>query len=161
MKKKNIDEFETTENNIDEFKNAENNFVENNEEFAQNFMTLLELFVHKIWHCKDLTSANETFKAENIDIIISDIKLNHENGLAFIESIRKVNTQIPVIVLSCNKNEEFLFRAIPLNLSAYLLKPIKYKDFIESLEKCACSFTKSNTIILKNGCMFDPHNHLF
>lgn len=136
-------------------------FVENNEEFAQNFMTLLELFVHKIWHCKDLTSANHTFQAEKIDIIISDIKLNHENGLSFIESIRRVDVHIPIIVLSGNKNEEFLFRAIPLNLCAYLLKPIKYKDFIESLEKCACSFTKSNSMLLKNGCIFDHQKHIF
>lgn len=136
-------------------------FVEDNEEFAQNFMTLLELFVHKIWYCKDIESAHKTFQSEQIDIIISDIKLNNENGLSFIESIRKIDTHIPIIILSGNKNEAFLFRAIPLNLSAYLLKPIKYKDFIESLEKCACSFTKSNTIILKNGCIFDPSNHLF
>ena len=136
-------------------------FVENNEEFAQNFMTLLELFVHKIWHCKDLTSANHTFQAEKIDIIISDIKLNHENGLSFIESIRRVDVHIPIIVLSGNKNEEFFFRPIPLNFCAYLFKPIKYKDFIESLEKCACSFTKSNSMLLKNGCIFDHQNHIF
>lgn len=134
-------------------------FVENNEEFAENFMTLLELFVYKIWHCKDLACANQTFEAERIDIIICDIKLNNENGLSFIEAIRKIDSHIPIIVLSGNKSEEFLFRAIPLNLSAYLLKPIKYKDFIESLEKCVHSFTKLKSILLKNGCMFDQQNH--
>ena len=133
-------------------------FVEDNDDFAQNFMTLLELFVHKIWHCKDLSHARDTFTREVVDMIICDIKLNNENGLSFIEEVRKFETRMPIIVLSGNKNEEFLFRAIPLNLTAYLLKPIKYKDFVASLEKCAKSFSKTETILLKNGDIFDKHN---
>ena len=126
-------------------------FVEDNDDFAQNFMTLLELFVHKIWHCKDLSHARNIFTHEVVDMIICDIKLNNENGLSFIEEVRKFETRMPIIVLSGNKNEEFLFRAIPLNLTAYLLKPIKYKDFVASLEKCAKSFSKTETTLLKNG----------
>ncbi len=133
-------------------------FVEDNEDFAQNFMTLLELFVHKIWHCKDLKSARDTFEHETIDMIICDIKLNNENGLTFIEEVRKFETHMPILILSGNKNEEFLFRAIPLNLTAYLLKPIKYKDLVASLDKCAKSFTKTDTHLLKNGDIFDRHN---
>jgi DNA-binding response OmpR family regulator len=133
-------------------------FVEDNEEFAQNFIMLLDLFVHTIWHCKDLFSAREYFQHEKVDIIICDIKLHHENGLNFIEEVRKIETHMPIIVLSGNKNEEFLFRAIPLNLIAYLLKPIKYKDFVTSLEKCAKVFNKGDEVILKSGDMFDKHN---
>ena len=133
-------------------------FVEDNEDFAQNFMTLLELFVHKIWHAKELKTAREVFQHETIDMIICDIKLNNENGLAFIEEVRKFETGMPIIILSGNKNEEFLFRAIPLNLTAYLLKPIKYKDLVTSLETCAKSFTKTEAILLKNGDIFDRHN---
>lgn len=43
MEKKNIDEFETTENNIDEFKNAENNFDENNETVNINEDSISEI----------------------------------------------------------------------------------------------------------------------
>lgn len=133
-------------------------FVEDNDDFAQNFMTLLALFVQTIYHCKDLQSARETFASQRVDLIICDIKLNNENGLNFIEEVRKIETTIPIIVLSGNKNEEFLFRAIPLNLTAYLLKPITYKDFVASLEKCAGAFFKNETIVLKNGDVFDRQN---
>lgn len=133
-------------------------FVEDNEEFAHNFIMLLELFVHKIWHCKNLSDARSIFEHESVDLIICDIKLHHENGLNFIEEVRKIETHIPIMILSGNKNEEYLFRAIPLNLTAYLLKPIKYKDFVASLEKCAKAFTKSETVLLKNGDIFDKQS---
>lgn len=133
-------------------------FIEDNDDFAQNFMTLLGLFVHKIWYCQTLTHARQTFTDESIDFIICDIKLNDENGFNFIEEVRKIETTMPIIVLSGNKNEEFLFRAIPLNLIAYLLKPITYKDFVASLEKCAEIFSKKETVLLKNGDLFDTQN---
>ncbi|MDD3343270.1 MAG: response regulator transcription factor [Sulfurospirillaceae bacterium] len=135
-------------------------FVEDNEEFAQNFMTLLALFVKQIFHCDTITKAKQTMQTETIDMIICDIKLNDENGLDLIEVIRKDNTHLPIVVLSGNKNEEFLFRAIPLNLTAYLLKPIKYKELIDTLSKCAEHFRPSNQIILKNGYSYEPENRV-
>ena len=134
--------------------------VEDNDEFAQNFMTLLSLFVGAIFHCKDIGSAQKVLVDKKIDMIICDIKLGDENGLDFIESIRKNNLHMPIVILSGNKNEEFLFRAIPLNLVAYLLKPIKYKEFTETLTKCAQFFTPSTHLMLKNGYSFDQNNRL-
>lgn len=133
-------------------------FVEDNEEFAHNFMTLLALFVKEIFHCNTIDKARHALSEKCIDMIICDIKLNHENGLDFIESLRASNAQIPIVILSGNKNEEFLFRAIPLNLVAYLLKPIKYQDLIDTLTKCAHTFLPPQNILLKNGYRFENDN---
>jgi len=84
----------------------------------------------------------------------------HENGLSFIESIRQTNGTIPIIVLSGNKNEEFLMRAIPLNLTAYLLKPIKYQELIDTLNKCATALNMAEYVLLKNGYAFDKNNRV-
>lgn len=135
-------------------------FVEDNDEFAQNFMTLLSLFVKEIFHCRTIASAQKTLLEQTVDMIICDIKLNDENGLDFIEVVRKNNQNIPIVILSGNKNEEFLFRAIPLNLVAYLLKPIKYKEFVETLTKCAYFFTPSHHVTLKNGYRYDQDNRV-
>jgi len=133
-------------------------FVEDNEEFAQNFIALLSLFVKEVFHCRTL--ADGALKIQKIDMIICDIKLNNENGLDFIESARKSSVQLPIVILSGNKNEEFLFRAIPLNLVAYLLKPVKYKELIDTLTKCAECFKPSNHVVLRNGYAFDQDNRI-
>jgi DNA-binding response OmpR family regulator len=135
-------------------------FVEDNDEFAQNFMTLLSLFVKEIFHCNTIRVAHETLSDKTVDMIICDIKLNDENGLDFIEKVRKNNVHMPIVILSGNKNEEFLFRAIPLNLVAYLLKPIKYKELIDTLTKCAQFLTPQQHVTLKNGYSFDGENRL-
>lgn len=139
-------------------KNKNALFVEDNDEFAQNFMTLLSLFVKEIFHCNTIKVAQNTLCEREIDIIICDIKLNDENELDFIESVRKYNENLPIVILSGNKNEEFLFRAIPLNLVAYLLKPIKYKELIDTLTKCAQFFAPLTHVVLKNGYSFDSGN---
>lgn len=135
-------------------------FVEDNDEFAQNFMTLLALFVKEIFHCNTISAAHKTLSDKRVDMIICDIKLNDENGLDFIETVRKNNAHIPIVILSGNKNEAFLFRAIPLNLVAYLLKPIKYKELIDTLTKCAQFLAPTQHVILKNGYSFDAENRL-
>ena len=135
-------------------------FLEDNEEFAENFMALLELFVHKIFHCTTLESAYEILQTQKIDIIISDIKVHNENALSFIETVRQTNTHIPIIVLSGNKSEELLLRAIPLNLTAYLLKPVKYKELIDTLNRSSMTLSANNHIMLKNGYAFDKHNRV-
>lgn len=135
-------------------------FVEDNDEFAQNFMTLLALFVKEIFHCNTMSAARKVLSEQTVDMIICDIKLGDENGLDFIETVRKNNAHIPIVILSGNKNEEFLFRAIPLNLVAYLLKPIKYKELIDTLTKCAQFLAPQQHVTLKNGYGFDGENRM-
>lgn len=145
---------------ISVLKNKNVLFVEDNDEFAQNFMTLLSLFVKEIFHCNTVMVAHKTLSDKTVDMIICDVKLGDENGLDFIERVRKNNAHIPIVILSGNKNEEFLFRAISLNLVAYLLKPIKYKELIDILIKCAQFFTPQQHVTLKNGYGFDSANQL-
>ena len=80
--------------------------VEDNDEFAQNFMTLLSLFVGAIFHCKDIGSAQKVLVDEKIDMIICDIKLGDENGLDFIESIRSLQGALKKARAEGNRLEE-------------------------------------------------------
>lgn len=61
------------------------------------------------------------------------------------------------MIISGHKDESFLFRAIPLYLSAYLLKPIKYEELIEALQICSekIIINSKEKINLKDGWCFD------
>ena len=71
----------------------------------------------------------ENFQNNEIDIIISDLKVKDGLALSFIEQIRSINKEIPIVVLSAHKDEEFLLKAIPLGLTSYEIKPINFSDF--------------------------------
>lgn len=132
-------------------------FLEDNLEFANNTIILFDVFVKKVYHATTIEEAEILLRDFPIDIIISDIRLKKENGLDFIQTFRKNNTLTPIIVLSGHKDENFLFQAIPLKLTAYLLKPIKYDELINALRLCSETITLHQTpqVNLKENWFFN------
>lgn len=135
-------------------------FLEDNIEFAANTIDLLQVFVRHVYHAQNISEANQLLNSNLIDIIICDIKLKNENGLDFIQDFRNQNTKIPIVVISGHKDEEFLFRAIPLGLTAYLLKPIKYEALINVLHQCLemIDMHQMEKIELKDGWFYNIEN---
>lgn len=115
------------------------------------------MFVKQVFHVYNLSDARRIIHSKKIDIIITDIRLKKENGLDFVQEIRKVNVTIPIVIISGHKDENFLLRAIPLGLTSYLLKPILHKDLIQTLTQCAENLQKNNQtlISLKDGWYFN------
>lgn len=132
-------------------------FLEDNEEFAANTIALLNMFLREVYHATTVEMALEYMQKEAVDIIISDIRIKSQNGLDFISHVRQSDSNIPIIILSGHKDEAFLFRSIPLNLTAYLLKPIKYEELIEALSRCAekIAIASVRFLELKDGWSFD------
>jgi two-component system, OmpR family, response regulator VanR len=132
-------------------------FLEDNLEFAKNTIVLFDVFVKNVYHAATIEEAEILLQDFPIDIIISDIKLKKENGLDFIQKFRTNNAQTPIIILSGHKDEDFLFQAIPLKLTAYLLKPIKYDELMNALRLCseAISIQQQEKIALKEGWYYN------
>jgi DNA-binding response OmpR family regulator len=131
--------------------------LEDNIELITDATSLFNMFFKKTYIAK---SHNEAFKIladESIDLIISDIYLEKESGLDFIEKYRQIDDKIPIVILSGYKDEDLLLRAISLNLSGYLLKPINLKILLEGLERCKQKIIKNNEkiICLKNDFFYD------
>ena len=131
--------------------------LEDSDEFIENAISLFNMFVKTTFVAKNIKEAFKILENENIDLIISDIHLKKESGLDFIEEIRKTNNEIPILILSGYKDEDLLFKAMSLNLSAYLLKPINFKALMEAFEKCENKIKFNNQAIveLKDGFKYD------
>ena len=135
-------------------------FIEDNETVAKHSIPLFNEFVQKVLYATSIMNAQTLLKSHDVDIIISDIKLNDENGLDFIQKIREDNISIPIIIISGHKDETFLFRSIPLNLTAYLLKPIILEELIEAFKRCCIMLkdsqqTTTEIIMIKDGWSYN------
>ena len=120
-----------------EFLNDKNLLLlEDSDEFIENAIALFNMFVKKTFVAKNIEEAFEILKNQKIDLIISDIHLKNESVLDFIEKFRLTNNEIPILVLSGYKDEDLLLKAMTLNLSGYLIKPIHFKVLMEAFEKC-------------------------
>ncbi len=75
--------------------------------------------------------------AENkIDLLIADIKMPEMHGIEFIQHIRKINKDIPIIVCSAFQYMKDDYELISAKLDAYVTKPFKndqFKQLVKSI----------------------------
>ena len=57
----------------------------------------------------------------------------HIDGLCLIESIRKINKKIPILVLSAHDNKDYFLKTINAGIDGYILKPYNLKQITTSL----------------------------
>lgn len=133
--------------------------LEDSDDFIENIISLFNMFVKKTFIAKDINSANKLLNEENIDIIVSDIHLKNENGLDFIHKIRETNQKIPIVVLSGYKDENLLFRAMTLNLTGYLVKPVNFKSLVDVFQECSKKLISQNivNVILKDDFVYNKN----
>lgn len=133
-------------------------FLEDNEEFAKNTTEFLNIYFKKVLHSDNIKDALNLYDDNRIDVIISDIKVNDGNGLDFIKSIREKNKDVPIVVLSAHKDESFLFKAIPLNITSYELKPLSYDKFLALLKKLSDLFNIEDELFQHHNLQYSFKN---
>lgn len=69
------------------------------------------------------------------DIIAVDINMPGMNGLDAVDIILKKYPKIKIIVVTAYSRFDYAHKALTLGASDYLLKPIKAKDFLSTLQK--------------------------
>ncbi|MCL2244055.1 MAG: response regulator [Treponema sp.] len=72
----------------------------------------------------------------NPDIIITDVKMPHMNGIELLKALRNNGNRAKVIFASGFDDYKFVHEAMKLQASDYLLKPIKPKELNERLAGC-------------------------
>ncbi len=72
---------------------------------------------------------------DSYDLVITDIKMPKVDGLSMIEKMTKLNKNQKFIIVSAYKDEEYLFRAIGLNIAGYFVKPLDIDKMMELLKK--------------------------
>ena len=70
-------------------------------------------------------------------LILLDIKLPMKNGFEVLEEVKADENlkNIPVIMLTTTSNSEDIERAMSLGANDYIVKPVKFKDFISKISR--------------------------
>lgn len=69
------------------------------------------------------------------DIILLDLNMPKINGLEFLSSLRKHATfkYLPTIINSTSCNNEELLACYELGVSGYIVKPLKFEDYLTQI----------------------------
>lgn len=79
--------------------------------------------------------AIDFLKDNNVDIIISDIRMNRVSGLDIAKYVHENLPYIKVILISVYQDFEYAKAAINYGVSDYLTKPVGKESVIKTLEK--------------------------
>ncbi|MCM4156450.1 response regulator [Gramella sp. AN32] len=69
------------------------------------------------------------------DIILLDLHMPKINGTEFLEMLKSKPElrHIPVIILTTSENHKDLMECYKIGISGYIVKPLKYEDYVEKI----------------------------
>lgn len=138
------------------YKNIRVLYAEDEEGIRENISFVLSLFFKDVLVAKDGQEALELFEEGRPDLLIFDICMPKMDGIEVLQRIRKMNKEIPIIVLTAHTEQSYLFRAIELNITRYLLKPFSKDALLGAIKECVLKLIKGNeSIDLGKGYVFD------
>ncbi|MDX4069974.1 response regulator transcription factor [Aliarcobacter skirrowii] len=108
-------------------------YLEDDESLLKHTKDALEDFVANIYAVKTTVEAMKILLEKRVDVIISDIQLENENGINFLKYIKSKNINIPSILTTAHTDTNYLIEAIKLKVENYLIKPIDINELLDSL----------------------------
>ena len=109
-------------------------YLEDDKSLLTHTKDILDDFVLKVFAVNTSKEALEVLEKEKIDVIISDILLENENGIDFLRTIKEEkNLSIPTILTTAHTDTNYLLDAIKLKVENYIVKPINIKELLNTL----------------------------
>jgi len=110
-------------------------YVEDNEYVRESTKEILERFFQHITVGVNGVDGLEKFGQSKYDLVITDINMPIMNGIEMIKNIRKIDNDIPILIISAHSESRYFMDAIKQNIDGYLLKPLEMKQLINQLLK--------------------------
>ena len=85
---------------------------------------------------QDGAEAIKKFQASHFDIVLTDINMPVLDGLKLTAHLRSdpANANLPIVIITTEAAEEDRERALKLGANAYLIKPVKAQEVLETVQ---------------------------
>lgn len=90
---------------------------------------------HQATVCDNAAKALDLAKAQNFDLIFSDVVMPNKDGLAFLEDLRTQGITTPVVMMSGQAHIEMAVRATKLGALDFLEKPVSTEKLLLTVEQ--------------------------
>ena len=96
---------------------------------------------YNIFEAENGLQALDILKEEDIDLVISDIKMPEMDGMELLKNIKKEKISVPVVFITAFATVESAVEAMRLGVIDYIQKPFEEEKIILTIEK-ALGFSK-------------------
>ncbi len=111
--------------------------VEDDKSALESLIQLLSMDGYSVVGFSNPLKAFEYLKNNDIDVVISDIKMPEMSGMELLDKIKKSYPEVDVILMTAFGDVNNAVEAIKKGASHYILKPINYEELLEILKKVA------------------------
>jgi len=110
-------------------------YVEDEEHLRQNTEKLLSNFFKEVISAKNGQEALQKFQSRDFDLILTDLRMPVMDGVTFCQTIKELDFDQPIIVISAHDEVEYLLELINLGVDSFLVKPLDLSKFLAVMHK--------------------------
>ncbi len=110
-------------------------WVDDEVELLKPFVIFLEDKGYKVTTVTNGTDAIAYVVKEKFDLVLLDEMMPGLDGLSTLLEIRKINTSIPIVMVTKSEEEGLMDKAIARQITDYLIKPINPNQIIMAVKK--------------------------
>jgi DNA-binding response OmpR family regulator len=130
-------------------------YIEDDKKIREYIKEFLNHYTKKIYACGSSSEGFSLYKKYKPDILILDINLPDENGIEFATKIREIDKKIRILISTAYTNTEFMLKAIELDITRYLVKPVTNEELFLALERCLNMLDRDTIFYLGDGYSYD------
>jgi DNA-binding NarL/FixJ family response regulator len=111
--------------------------IDDHEMVLQGLQAMLSRFADKVEVIGTATEAAEAVRAvsaDHPDVVLCDVRLRQGSGLDVCTAIRKIDPRAKVVFLTVYDDEQYLYQALRVGASGYLLKRVDAHELVRHLE---------------------------
>lgn len=99
--------------------------------------------------------ALEAYQKYKPNILITDILMPKLTGLELMKELRKVDKELPIIILSAHSDRDKLLQAIDFGVTKYFIKPIDPDELLDYITTLIPKIEKNRVIKLRENFSFN------
>ena len=110
-------------------------WVDDEIDLLKPFVLFLEERNYTVDTCNNGADAIEKVVENKYDLVILDEMMPGLDGLATLQEIKRINSAIPIVMVTKSEEEGLMNKAIASQISDYLIKPINPSQIIMAIKK--------------------------
>jgi len=121
--------------NIENLKTKNILYVEDDISIVTSFLPILNKLFKTVLVANNGLEGLELFKAnDNINFVITDIKMPKMDGLEMAREIKKINPNMPCIITTAHGELDYFMQADEIGVYRYIQKPLNINEIIEAID---------------------------
>ena len=111
-------------------------------------------YINVIANCKNGQEVLDFLKAQEVDLVISDINMPVMDGITLVKKIKKLYPKTKIMMLSMYEERHIINKAIKAGANGYMSKNSGKKDILNAIESCMrgekATFTRQSKFTQKS-----------